>query len=53
MLQEEEPLLEQMFSDGLSRPLVESLEDISNSVPVLLVSVFLKMIVLSLYHEIY
>ena len=43
MLQEDEPLLEQMFSDGLSRPLVESLEDISSSVPDLLAPIQLRL----------
>ena len=33
MLKPGEPLLEQMFSNGLSRALVESLDDISRSVP--------------------
>ena len=43
MMKEEEPLLEQMFSDGLSRALVEALKDISYSVPDILAPIQLRL----------
>ena len=43
MMKEDEPLLEQMFSDGLSRSLVEALKDISNSVPDILAPIQLRL----------